>query len=263
MITAKELVALSKIPFQVQRIREKHSVVRSSGPGTDQGRNFYSFYSREPREARLGRGAAGGRARGTRGAAPATPARLPDPGAAPVGFLRGRQCAPRSQPGSGTPPRGRASAAGPVGRGVRSRVAGAGKGRRTSDSGVVPAGVVAAGVVPPGVVPTDILRISPRGRGPSSPRQQGRGRRRESGERIPPRRGFRVGTWAPPGEGRGGGGAGAGAGAAAGSEPGQPQGYSAEIRRSRALNHRVEKDSFLSVRVKARRKKKAILITAI
>lgn len=87
---------------------------------------------------------------------------------------------------------------------MRSRVAGAGKGRRTSDSGVVPAGIVAAGVVPPGVVPTDILRISPRSCGPSSPRQPRRGRRREPGERIPPRRDFRVGTWAAQGEGRGG-----------------------------------------------------------
>lgn len=63
MMTAKELAALSKrdrsildpkIPFQGQRIREKHCVVRSRGPGNDQGRNFYSFHSRAPLAALRG-----------------------------------------------------------------------------------------------------------------------------------------------------------------------------------------------------------------
>lgn len=236
MITAKELAGpfpIPRPPFECRESERSTDVVRSLGPGTDQ-EGISSFYSRAPRAARRGGDAAGDRARGAPGAASATPARLPDPDVSPD---RAPNAGAGRLPGDGLQPRA------PWAWGGRSRVSGAGKGPHTSDSGVVPAGVVAAGVVPPGVVPTDIVRISPRRCGPSSPRQPGRGRGRESGERIPPRRSFRVGTWAPPGEGRGG--TRTAAGLIRGQDP-----------RRGALNHPVETDLFLLVRMKARREKR-------
>lgn len=59
------------------------------------------------------------------------------------------------------------------------------KGRRTSDSGDVPAGVTPKGVNPPGVNPVDVAMLSPKGSGSRSPRQPGWGQRPRAGERMP------------------------------------------------------------------------------
>lgn len=141
-----------------------------------------------------------------------TPPPAPPPPALPNSWP---SAPPRTPPGPGSPPLRGPGPRTPWTEGVRSRVVGTEEGRRTSESGEVPAGVIAPGVVTPRGIPKEDAMVSTLQSGPSSPRQPGRGWGPEPGERILAPSSFRAGdlgrTWervglAAAGSGRPGGG---------------------------------------------------------
>lgn len=177
----------SKTPLGEQRSRGASAWGESLGlkpkRPAEGGLAAFTLWGREGGCQGAGPGRAGGAEGG--GAEPPDPAPPPGPRAVPSSA---RLPAARTQPGWDSSP-GRAWARAP-------RACGAGdggsreKGRRTSDSGEVPAN--GPGVVPPTVDPK-VAMISPRRRsGPWSPRQRGRGRDPGPGRasRLP------VGAWA-------------------------------------------------------------------